>query len=90
MNYCKHKNEGEEEPNDVRRVILIHSQQVSLIQHLDLDVFELGGSNFPSEELSQIEFPTRCIITSILARAIDGAVDVEIVVRVAVVAVIDD
>ena len=90
MNYCKDENEGEKQPHNMCCVVLIHSQQVPLIEHLDLNVFELGGSNFLSEVFSQIEFPTRCIIASILARAVNGAVNVKVVVSITVVAVIDD
>lgn len=78
----------------MRRIILVHSQQVPLIKHLNLNIFELRRCDFPLEELPQSAEAKLSIANGILASVfalfVHGTVDVKIIVCIAVMTVVDD
>lgn len=92
MDDGENENQGEQQPDDVRSVVLIHSQQVPLVEHLDLYVFELRGDDFTFEVFPEApKVPFRpVLIVSAHALPVQRTINVKVIVCIAILPVLDD
>lgn len=92
MNDCENENQGEQQPDDVRGIVLIHPQQVPLVEHFDLNVFELCGDDFAFEVFPEAsKVPSRpALVIAAHTLAVQRAINVEVIARIAVLPVLDD
>lgn len=92
MDDGENENQSEQQPDNVRGVVLIHPQQVSLVEHFDLNVFELCGDDFAFEvfpEAAKVPFRPVFVVAA-HALAVQRTIDVEVIVCIAVLPVLDD
>lgn len=74
MDAAEQQDERQEEANDVCGVVLIHAEEVSLVEHLHLQILELGVGVAQTADYFVEAVPERCRITGCSVRLASGVV----------------